>query len=336
MSAFIIPLMVFAACEKNNSENKNNEPQQPDEVPVEVTNASDTMRTLIEEGKEYDITNIESALNGKTGYWRVDAIVEYIEDYSAATAVVRSFGNELWSKDFEPVVSFAADGKLNVYSLSQEDRFLAEESGEWAFTPRTQEIAASYPAFEGNDATAIDGKLIAASDNALIIEWQSAEGKALRSAYVPVEMDEMLLIEANEAAAITVERCCNYDVEAVGEMIVGVWNRYTVLTYDAEWQGVIEVPGYFYGEVRVEGGSLESYTFNADGTGLYARTVDDPSIEGTTKNFSWNFDAATKKLTLTGDLNSDFTLSGLNNNLLILDSTTANKNVRTMFSKREQ
>ena len=343
IGVFIIPLMMFAACEKqgadnlNNNGNQNNEQQpneqQPEETPKEVTDAYNSMAALIEEGDEYDITDIKGVLYGKSGYWRVEAIVKYNEEYTMATAIIDNFDDGLWSDSQEPVIQFVSSPKLIAHTLSESEGFITTEEGEWSFAPRTLGLTVSYPTFEGNEALNINGTLVAASNKALVIDYLSPEGEALRAAYASVDYKDVYIAEANEAVPITLAKYGNYDTERASEWIAGEWIPYTELVYDADWQRVVKQPAYFYGECRVDGGGATLYTFNADGSGTKYITANDPSTDPITYNLSWIFDKTNKSLTISGDVNKEFKVVGAADDLLILDHTLRGENVRSMLKR---
>ena len=111
------------------------------------------------------------------------------------------------------------------------------------------------------------------------------------------------------------------------------WGRDSYLKYNDDWSKIIEpyrVIGYDY----IEGLAYEKYNFNADGTGWYSVNPTEPDMETMTYDFNWSYDAESNQLTLSGEYNHKWRVTGCNDNYIVLDETTTNgANLRTILSR---
>ncbi len=287
------------------------------------------MQQLIDSGAEYDITNVEQLINGDVDYWQFNRVLNYNKDFKAVTAVVCNYNEE----NDTPIYRFAATGEVFGYDLNAESGRIAEQSGSWNFEPRTQQLAIVLPAFNGNEALDLQCNLLALSTSAIVLEWVTDEGKALRASLQPASYSEMELVETNNIVAELLEGCKEYDTETLINGIVGAWIENSELLYDSEWNKVVRA-NYLLGLSYVEGVVYSTYTFTADGNGTQYYEPEDPTISPMTIPFTWSYDDTTNMLKLTGEmLNSEYIVSGFSNEYLVIDSTNTDENVRTILKR---
>ena len=288
------------------------------------------MQQLIDSGAEYDITNVEQLINGDVDYWQFDAVLYYNNDYKTVTGVLRNFNQE----NDTPIYSFANGGAVVSYDLNAESGRIAEQSGNWSFEPRSQQLTIELAEYSGNEEIDLQCKLLALSNSAMVLEWKTDEGKAMRASLRPASYSELKLVETNNIVAELLDGCKEYDTEALINGIAGVWEENSELVYDSAWERVTEVY-YLLGECFVEGAVYSTYTFNAEGEGSRYYEPEDPTLSPQTETFTWSYDAATRKLTVTGDvLNAEYVVSGYSNDYLVLDSSKADKNVRAILKRK--
>ena len=137
----------------------------------------------------------------------------------------------------------------------------------------------------------------------------------------------------NEAVNELLESCKDFDAETLAETIEGEYERYSYLKYNDDWSKIIEpylVIGYDY----VEGLAYEKYNFNADGTGWHSVNPAEPDMETMTYDFNWSYDAESNQLTLSGEYNHKWRVTGCNDNYIVLDETITNgDNLRTILRR---
>ena len=288
------------------------------------------MQQLIDSGAEYDITNVEQLINGDVDYWQFNRVLNYNKDFKAVTAVVRNYNEE----NDTPIYRFAATGEVFGYDLNDESGRIVKQSGSWSFEPRTQQLSVVLPAFSGNKALDLQCKLLALSNSAIVLEWVTDEGNSLRASLQPASYSEMELVETNNIVAELLEGCKEYDTEALINGIVGAWIENSELVYDSEWNKVVRA-NYLLGLSYVEGVVYSTYTFTADGNGTQYYEPEEPGLSPQTISLTWSYDNETNKLKLTGEMiNVEYVVSGYSNEYLVLDSSKADKNVRTILKRK--
>ena len=288
------------------------------------------MQQLIDSGAEYDITNVEQLINGDVDYWQFNRVLNYNKDFKAVTAVVCNYNEE----NDTPIYRFAATGEVFGYDLNDESGRIVKQSGSWSFEPRTQQLSIVLPAFSGNEALDLQCKLLALSNSAIVLEWVTDEGKALRASLQPASYSEMELVETNNIVAELLEGCKEYDTEALINGIVGAWIENSELVYDSEWNKVVRA-NYLLGLSYVEGVVYSTYTFTADGNGTQYYEPEEPGLSPQTISLTWSYDNETNKLKLTGEMiNAEYVVSGYSNEYLVLDSSDADANVRTILKRK--
>ena len=137
----------------------------------------------------------------------------------------------------------------------------------------------------------------------------------------------------NKAVNELLESCKDFDAETLAETIEGEYERYSYLKYNDDWSKIIEpylVIGYDY----IDGLAYEKYNFNADGTGWHSVNPTEPDMETMTYDFNWSYDAESNQLTLSGEHNHKWRVTGCNDNYIVLDETTTNgDNLRTILRR---
>lgn len=137
----------------------------------------------------------------------------------------------------------------------------------------------------------------------------------------------------NEAINELLASCKDVDAETFAETLEGEYEQYSYLKYNDDWSKIIEpylVIGYDY----VDGLAYEKYNFNADGTGWHSVNPTEPDMETMTYYFNWSYDAESDQLTLSGEYNHKWRVTGCNDNYIVLDETTTNgDNLRTILRR---
>ena len=287
------------------------------------------MQQLIDGGVEYDVTNVESLINGDVEFWQFDTVLNYNSGFNAVTGVFCTYNDD----NDTPIYRFADNGTVVGYDLNAESGRIAEQSGSWNFEPRTQQLSIELQAFNGNEAIDLQCKLLALSNSAMVLEWVTDEGKAMRASLLPASYLEMEFVEINNIVSELLDSCKDYNEEVLVEGLVGVWSDDSELIYDSEWNKVTRV-NLLLGECYVEGFGYSIYTFTADGEGSQYYEPENPTISPMTIPFTWSYDDTTNMLKLTGEmLNSEYIVSGFSNEYLVIDSTNTDENVRTILKR---
>lgn len=137
----------------------------------------------------------------------------------------------------------------------------------------------------------------------------------------------------NEAINELLEGCKDFDSDTLVSGLVDEWGRDSYLKYNDDWSKIIEpyrVIGYDY----IDGLAYEKYNFNADGTGWHSVNPTEPDMETMTYDFNWSYDAESNQLTLSGEYNHKWRVTGCNDNYIVLDETTTNgDNLRTILRR---
>lgn len=139
-----------------------------------------------------------------------------------------------------------------------------------------------------------------------------------------------------EAINELLESCKNFDAEMLIAAIAGKWMPDSLLIYDDEW-AKITTPLRVMGEDYVDGRAYSYYTFAADGTGYRYVDYPEPDMEPETLEFSWTYNAESGKLTLSGDYNNEWSVTGYSNNYIVLDQISREGwNYRTILKRQAE
>lgn len=140
-----------------------------------------------------------------------------------------------------------------------------------------------------------------------------------------------------EAINELLETCKDFDAETLIAGIEGKWETNSLLIYDDEWKS-ITTPLRLNGVDYVADGGIYSYfNFAADGTGYRYVDYPEPSLEPQTLEFSWAYDAESGKLTLSGDYNNVWSVTGYNDYYIVLDQISREGwNYRTILKRRAE
>ena len=139
-----------------------------------------------------------------------------------------------------------------------------------------------------------------------------------------------------EAINELLEGCKDFDAEMLIAGIEGKWETDSLLIYDDEWKS-ITTPLRIYGEDYVDGGAYSFYVFAADGTGYRYVHYPEPGIEPQTLEFSWAYNAESGKLTLSGDYNNVWSVTGYNDYYVVLDQISREGwNYRTILKRQAE
>lgn len=140
-----------------------------------------------------------------------------------------------------------------------------------------------------------------------------------------------------EAINELLDTCKDFDAETLIAGIEGEWETNSLLIYDDEWKS-ITTPLRLNGVDYVADGGIYSYfNFAADGTGYRYVDYPEPSIEPQTFEFSWAYDAESGKLTLSGDYNDVWSVTGYNDYYVVLDQISREGwNYRTILKRKAE
>ncbi|MBO7262460.1 MAG: hypothetical protein J6U95_05965 [Alistipes sp.] len=140
-----------------------------------------------------------------------------------------------------------------------------------------------------------------------------------------------------EAINELLETCKDFDAETLIAGIEGEWETNSLLIYDDEWKS-ITTPLRLNGVDYVADGGIYSYfNFAADGTGYRYVDYPEPSLEPETLEFSWAYDAESGKLTLSGDYNDMWSVTGYNDYYVVLDQISREGwNYRTILKRKAE
>ncbi len=139
-----------------------------------------------------------------------------------------------------------------------------------------------------------------------------------------------------EAINELLDTCKDFDAETLVTGLVGKWETDSLLIYDDEWKS-ITTPLRIYGEDHADGGIYSYFVFAADGTGYRYVDYPEPDIEPQTLEFSWAYDAESGKLTLSGDYNNVWSVTGYNDYYVVLDQISREGwNYRTILKRKAE
>ena len=139
-----------------------------------------------------------------------------------------------------------------------------------------------------------------------------------------------------EAINELLEGCKDFDAETLLAGIEGKWMPDSLLIYDDEWVN-ITTPLLVMGEDYVDGRAYSYYTFATDGTGSRYVNYPGPDMEPETLEFSWTYNAESGKLTLSGDYNNEWSVTGYSNNYIVLDQISREGwNYRTILKRQAE
>ena len=138
----------------------------------------------------------------------------------------------------------------------------------------------------------------------------------------------------NEAIDKLLEGCKDFDADTLVSGLVDEWGRDSYLKYNDDWSKIIEpyrVIGYDY----IEGLAYEKYNFNADGTGWLSVNPTEPDMETMTYDLNWSYDAESNQLTLSGEYNLEWTVTGFSDEYIVLDRLDFDgDNIRTILKRK--
>ena len=139
-----------------------------------------------------------------------------------------------------------------------------------------------------------------------------------------------------EAINELLDTCKDFDAETLIAGIEGKWETDSLLIYDDEWKS-ITTPLLINGQDVADGGAYSYFIFAADGTGYRYVDYPEPGIEPQTLEFSWAYDAESGKLTLSGDYNNVWSVTGYNDYYVVLDQISREGwNYRTILKRQAE
>lgn len=345
IGVFIIPLMVFAACEKANNDGvKPNEDSKPNEevkpvVDEKLVAATAAMAEYIDAGSEFAPEDIEWHK-----YWYLDAKMEYDTNFESVTKIVSEIGGEPWQEELETVVYITND-MVQRFALLENNELDVAQQGTLEFYPRMATLFVDMEAQNGYDVVALEAKLLAYTNDYFVIEWQD-EGINLRALFKRTNHQMMQLKEAELRFGTLLESVSPLDKSRVEELIVGKWLGSTMLQYDsADYASIIGVYELF-GEhdlAPYPPGFGGPYTFSADGTMTYSFEMEIPPFETVTLTYTWSYDSQKNDLVVVDENGKSVShsLIAVDDNWLIWDFEEVylghdeTEYIRQAFARRE-
>lgn len=292
------------------------------------------MQQLIEQGVEYDITDVEAQIYGSTGYWRLDAVLGYNADFSQVTTIYRDFAAEGDEEQQGVIYLFGSNSEITCYDLGEADGRIEEQAGEWSYEPRTLTLTLCVPQFGDNQAVDLRCKLLSLSNDAIVLEWIADSGESLRASLVPASISELFIAEANCVMEKLMESCRDFDKVSFAETLPGTWSVDSEMTYDSEWRQVVE-PYRLMGMDYAEGGASLKYNFAADGEGLKEVEAHVPGEEPSVKNFTWTYNVDDSRLILNFETSTmEYLMSGYDGEYIVLDYQSQSKNTRFVLKRK--
>ena len=133
-----------------------------------------------------------------------------------------------------------------------------------------------------------------------------------------------------------IAQCEGFETKDIAQCIAGEWKDDAKLIYNDDWSAierVYSISGVSYSE----GGASELYTFSADGKGSLVATNPSlgPGSDVFMYQFDWQYDAENKLFIMIGeDFDYKYTVSGFNNEYIVLDNSFPEKNIRKILKKK--
>ena len=325
----VAALFVCGSCDdKESNEPTPPQDEQPDITDPAIVAATEAVDALIAEHRDFtvDTDEVKHALSSNIydDAWKLDAQFAYDANFEKMERIVYDFGTPLWEGNNLAVLAFGNTG-VSGYNLNDSDHTI-EECVKVGYAYDSRDIAITFTTDEGKSFVA---KLTALSNDVLVLDGEDG----LRTIYKRTESMECLKISATRRIAQLIENT-SFDKSLFAEQIVGEWSLNTSVRYNNDWSEVI-YPDLVWGEHFAQGLGGATYTFEADGTGRCVYQVADPTIEDTTYTFNWAYNQDSSTLTLTGDINREFTVIGLDAQSLIIDYIQSYTNDDTTHNCRE-
>ena len=123
----------------------------------------------IDEGDDFDVEQIKWR-----DCWYLDAKMKYNDDLSMVTEIVSTIGGAPWHQERELVVSINYN-VVKRYELSKSGDVVVVQSGIFDFYSRIMTLYVDLEAQGVYEATSIEAKLLAYTDDSFIIEWQAED-----------------------------------------------------------------------------------------------------------------------------------------------------------------
>lgn len=293
------------------------------------------MQQLIEDGGDYDVTNVANLLNVGNGFgWQLDAVLVYDSDFKGVKKVCDNFdANQEYDANM-PIYVFGAASKLLSSDIDQTNGAISTQEGSWSFSPRTLELSILMPEYADNSVVELECKLCSASSNAMVLEWFS-QGEAIRAVLGVVAIRDMELLSINIVVANMIEECRDFDADAMVNSLQGEWMTDSSLIYNEEWTKIID-PLRVAGTDYADGLGRVTYVFNNGNVEVHSISSAEPNPTTEITPYTWSYDEVTGKLIFVGnDSGLEYVVSGFSSHYLILDCVTnGGKNLRTILMRQ--
>lgn len=284
--------LLNGACENN----QNN--VLPHKVDQQLLDATNEMARLIDEGDDFDVEQIKWR-----DCWYLDAKMKYNDDLSMVTEIVSAIGGAPWHQERELVVSINYNNVVKRYELSESGDVVVVQSGIFDFYSRIMTLYIDLEAQGVYEATSIEAKLLAYTDDSFIIEWQAEDGH-FRALFKRVDYAMMERKGAEIKVNAMLADAGELDVDSVAERILGSWVADTRVEYDGpDYLSICHIDALLgYSKwIPYHEGFVGTYTFSSEGTLTNVFESEMLPEEIFTYTYTWSYDADTNMLSVEGD-----------------------------------
>ena len=316
--------MAFAACEKEHGGEKN------DVSNKELNEATAIMSELINQGSGFDAETIDLK-----GFWYLDALMGYNSDFSKVKEIFSQIGGDPWQEQIEPVVQIRGE-EVARWELVSGNDLQVTQSGSIEYYSRAALFYINLSSSQSHASLSIDGKILAYTDDSIVVEWQSNDNY-YRALLKRIDESVMTFKEASLKLDAMLQEAGELNREAVESLLVGTWIGDTRLEYDENYEAICFVhelcglTGWTPNPPRFEG----AYTVNADGTMSMSFETEFPPFETVTYNQTWSYDKESNTLTVVDHRANTWELSvvALSDKWLFVDYVENTKNENGEITK---
>jgi hypothetical protein len=279
--------MVGVACEKEHGGENN------DVSNKELNEATAMMSELINQGSGFDAETIDLK-----GFWYLDALMGYNSDFSKVKEIFSQIGGDPWQEQIEPVVQIRGE-EVARWELVSGNDLQVTQSGSIEYYSRAALFYINLSSSQSHASLTIDGKILAYTDDSIVVEWQS-NNNYYRALLKRIDESVMIFKEASLKLDAMLQEAGELNREAVESLLVGTWVGDTRLEYDENYEAICFVDelcgltGWTPNPPRFEG----AYTVNADGTMSMSFETNQEPFETVKYNYTWSYASDTNTLTV--------------------------------------
>ena len=309
--------MVGIACEKEHGGEKN------DVSNKELNEATAMMSELINQGSGFDAETIDLK-----GFWYLDALMGYNSDFSKVKEIFSQIGGDPWQEQIEPVVQIRGE-EVARWELVSGNDLQVTQSGSIEYYSRAALFYINLSSSQSHASLTIDGKILAYTDDSIVVEWQS-NNNYYRALLKRIDESVMTFKEASLKLDAMLQEAGELNRETVESLLVGTWVGDTRLEYDENYEAICFVDelcgltGWTPNPPRFEG----AYTVNADGTMSMSFETNQEPFETVKYNYTWSYASDTNTLTVVDPWDTTWELEvvALSDKWLFVDYAENRKN----------